>query len=161
MQRPFHDYETENENMPKDSKLGDEELEEQCEKDGKQVPHDTAASTMPDHKWILMRGAWIKFADSMRERNYRSPDAFEMYIYNDFEGYGILELVENHVGDLCPPLSYFVQLVTFMSKDGKEYWLTLRVSSSRRSKHSRPNMQRRTPISRKCGYHLSAWFISS
>lgn len=51
----------------------------------------------PDHKWVLMRRSWIKLCDASREASYRSPDNFGMYIYNDFEGYGLLEMVENFI----------------------------------------------------------------
>lgn len=101
MRRPIHDYEAENEGKPEEDQLDEEELDELCMKEGKKIPHDTAASTMPENKWVLMRGAWIKYATVVRERGYRSPDALGMYIYNDFEGYGILELVETQVSRVC------------------------------------------------------------
>lgn len=97
MARPREDFEEENRKKPESKQLSEDDIFELCKKEFESIPHDTAASTKPDHKWILMRGAWIKFADTMRERSYRSPNALGMYIYNDFEGYGIFELAENLV----------------------------------------------------------------
>ena len=42
-----------------------------------------------------MRKSWMTLCDASREASYRSPDNFGMYIYNDFEGYGLMEMVEN------------------------------------------------------------------
>lgn len=99
MRRSPDDFEEENNAKPTNEQLDEEQIRAEFEKQGKEIPHDTAASTKPDHKWILMRGAWISFADAVRQRGYRSPDAFDMYIYNDFEGYGICEMVDNYVSN--------------------------------------------------------------
>lgn len=97
MERPQYDMEAEEESKPANERRSEEELEREWEKERESVGHDVAAASKPDHKWVIMRGAWIDYANTMREASYRSPDNFNMYIYNDFEGYGILELIENHV----------------------------------------------------------------
>jgi hypothetical protein len=48
----------------------------------------------------MMRGTWMQFADAMREASYRVPDNFNMHLYNDWEGYGMHEMVENFVSEL-------------------------------------------------------------
>lgn len=97
MRRTPFNLEEENETKPEEEQLDEDELEEKWKAQGNEIPHDTKASEEPDHKWVIMRGAWITFAESMRLRGYQSPDALGVYIYNDFEGYGLLEMFENSV----------------------------------------------------------------
>ena len=40
---------------------------------------------------------WKMYSDYKRRAGYCDPDAFGMYIYNDFQGWGIQELIENFV----------------------------------------------------------------
>ncbi len=55
------------------------------------------AKDHPDHKWTIMWKGYKMFMDYRRRSNYCSPDRFDMYIYNDFEGWGYQELIENFV----------------------------------------------------------------
>lgn len=137
MTRPPYDLEEENKTKPLGNRLTEEELEQLWEQESNEIPHDTLASTKPDHKWVIMRGAWIRFADRMRERTYRSPDSMDMYIYNDFEGYGLLEMIETHVSRPSPAL------VTDIIPSLSQRRLTAMTS---RYKILRPSMQRRTRI---------------
>lgn len=57
------------------------------------------ASELPDHKWIMLRKAVVLLANAMREAEYHDPDNFQMYVYNDFFGYGLMEMVENFLVD--------------------------------------------------------------
>lgn len=137
MKRPLHDFEEENNARGEDEEeLDEDELEEEWKKQGEEIPHDTAASTKPDHKWVLMRGAWIYFVDSMRERGYRSPDALAMYIYNDFEGYGLLEMVENSVSKQLVYLSYICHAVPASKIDSYPQLLGTSIRNSVREEGS-------------------------
>jgi len=96
MSRPLHDYQAENRHN-KTNRLGDDELNKKYEEGDKRSSHDQPASERPDHKWILMRRSWMELCNASRGAAFRSPDNFGMYIYNDFEGYGLLEMVENFI----------------------------------------------------------------
>lgn len=56
------------------------------------------AKDHPDYKWVIMWEGYKTFLDYRRRANYCNPDNFGMYIYNDFEGWGLQELMENQVG---------------------------------------------------------------
>ena len=60
---------------------------------GKTEP--TPASKRPGYPWIAMRKSVVDMNEAVRLNKYRCPDRFEMYIYNDFEGYGQMEMIEN------------------------------------------------------------------
>lgn len=94
MKRPWHDWENAN-NNDEEGALEDEELQEKAEEEGFKL--DQLVTERPDHKWIIMRKGWIKLCEASRQGTYRSPDMFNMYVYNDFEGYGQLEMVENAI----------------------------------------------------------------
>lgn len=55
----------------------------------------TPASKRSGYPWIAMRKSVVDMNDAIRLNKYRCPDMFEMYIYNDFEGYGQIEMIEN------------------------------------------------------------------
>lgn len=97
MVRGFHDRETENQLRPKGKRVGFETLRRQHNKEAKEFPVDQPASDRPKHQWVLMRKSRITLTTAINEAMYRCPDAFEMYIYNDWEGYGLLEVIENFV----------------------------------------------------------------
>ena len=59
--------------------------------------HGKPSSEHPDWPWTLMDGAWSVADEWRRRTDYCNPDAFDMYIYNDFYGYGLMELQENLV----------------------------------------------------------------
>ncbi|KAK5088805.1 hypothetical protein LTR05_003027 [Lithohypha guttulata] len=115
MVRPKHDREMENRDT---NELDGEALEEQYEADEEARERDQPASERPDHKWIIMRKAWLLLCTSSREATFRCPDLFNSYVYNDFEGYGQLELLENYL------VSYSNE---FKKKDRnlKEMWILL------------------------------------
>lgn len=70
------------------------------------------ASEHPDHHWIISHAGLQKFNTQRTMCYLRCPDAFDMHIYNDFEGYGVLEVLEN-------------LLLDFVEADGnwKEQWV--------------------------------------
>jgi hypothetical protein len=56
-----------------------------------------SASDFREWKWVMLMEGWKIFCEWGRRSNYCQPDFFGMYIYNDFYGYGIQELLENLV----------------------------------------------------------------
>ena len=97
--RPFFDFEKENDDKDEDEQLEEDDLTDAYneslgpEKNIAKMP----AANSPDHKWISMWRSWKKYCDLKRYTMYTDPDSFGMYIYNDFHGYGIQELVQNTV----------------------------------------------------------------
>ncbi|KAF2442733.1 hypothetical protein P171DRAFT_522459 [Karstenula rhodostoma CBS 690.94] len=53
------------------------------------------ASDIPEWKWVMMMEGWKTYCEWRRRSNYCQPDYLQMYISNDFYGYGIQELLEN------------------------------------------------------------------
>ena len=51
----------------------------------------------PDWTWITTRKAYEMHFDLKGGASFRIPDRFDMYLFNDFEGYGLQELIENMV----------------------------------------------------------------
>lgn len=56
------------------------------------------ASEHPDWKWVVMDECWTIVHEWHRRMDYCNPDNFNMYIYNDWYGWGLTELQENLVG---------------------------------------------------------------
>lgn len=56
------------------------------------------AKDHPEHKWCMIWEGYKMFMDYRRRAKYCSPDNFDMYIYNDWEGRGYQELLQNFVG---------------------------------------------------------------
>ena len=103
--RPFFDFENENEDKDEDEQLDEDEIEDRYNElltSTKDSVATKPAADHPDHKWISMWQAWKKYCYLKRHALYTNPDMFGMYIYNDFHGYGIQELVQNTV---CNPQS--------------------------------------------------------
>jgi hypothetical protein len=96
-----------------------EEDGEDGEKSEKQPPCDGGktclcgkpAAEAPDHPWIITHAGLSKFNNTRTMTYLRSPGAFDMDVYNDFEGYGVMEVLENLILD-------------FVEADGnwKEQW---------------------------------------
>lgn len=57
------------------------------------------AAEHPDHPLTITVAGWEKFAHQMIHTNLRIPGNFGMYIFNDFAGYGVLEILQNLVLD--------------------------------------------------------------
>lgn len=51
----------------------------------------------PEWKWVMLWKSWQLLCDYSIRTKYTNPDHFDMYIYNDFHGYGMMELAENAV----------------------------------------------------------------
>lgn len=102
LQRPFYDFEQEKQDN--DEELDEDEIGETYNAeiaDAKDNPASKPVADHPDHKWFSMWKSWTNYCDLKRLAFYTCPDAFDMYIYNDFHGYGIQELVQNTVRNAC------------------------------------------------------------
>lgn len=47
--------------------------------------------------WFISKGAAVMKRDLYDETDYRNPDLFGMYTYNDHAGYGVCEVIQNWV----------------------------------------------------------------
>ena len=56
-----------------------------------------AADDHPEHKWIVTKKGFELMQEWMDQADKRCPDLFDMYIFNDFYGYEISEVIENMV----------------------------------------------------------------
>lgn len=106
MHRPLFDYKVEQRTRDNPDEEDEEEDEEEgfhdLYKNGFDAENKAGVMLEPakdhrDHKWCIMWAGYKMFMDYRRRANYCSPDAFGMYIYNDFEGWGFQELIENFV----------------------------------------------------------------
>ncbi|KAL4803157.1 hypothetical protein BDV18DRAFT_163216 [Aspergillus unguis] len=85
---------------PDDSDDEDEDEDEEVSKipkcdAGKTCVCNKPASGHPEHPYTLVTAAYQKFSDQIIHTNVRLPDAFDMYVFNDFAGYGVLEVLQN------------------------------------------------------------------
>ena len=64
-----------------------------------------SAAEHPEWKWTMMWKSWQLLCDYSVRAKYTMPDFFDMYIFNDFHGYGMIELAENAVG---APISTYI-----------------------------------------------------
>ncbi|USW56738.1 hypothetical protein Slin15195_G100570 [Septoria linicola] len=53
------------------------------------------ASEHPRCKWIMLHESFDLLDAAYKATDHRDPDSFDMYIYNDFLGYDIIEILEN------------------------------------------------------------------
>jgi len=53
------------------------------------------AAEHPDHPWILSNAGFRKYLTQSTHAALRCPDNFDMYTYNDHQGYGVLQVVQN------------------------------------------------------------------
>ena len=100
MHRPHFDYKAENRTLGEESKE-DEDFDDWY-KAGFKAENEAGvmlepAKDHPDHKWVILWEGYKMFMDYRRRSNYCCPDRFGMYIYNDFEGWGYQELIENFI----------------------------------------------------------------
>ena len=72
----------------------DEEAADNAETDG---VYGKPASQHLDHKYIMLRATQDLLEKWHRETDFRNPDIFGMYTFNDHFGYGIIEVVENAI----------------------------------------------------------------
>ena len=49
--------------------------------------------------WVLSKAAETIVEDMMQDADNRNPDAHDMYVYNDFYGYALIEMMENRIAE--------------------------------------------------------------
>jgi hypothetical protein len=98
--RPLFDYQAENWARGTESIDPGELFPEYIHKSNAEIEKHLIyqpAKDFPERKWVMLWEAWQYSKDYERRSTYCCPDQLGMYIYNDFEGYGQIELVENMV----------------------------------------------------------------
>lgn len=95
--RPRFDYEAEN--RAAEEALDEDELHKKYGKDfeANWKLYLEPAKDHPEYTWVMMSEGYKTFTEFKRRSNYCCPDMFTMHIYNDFNGYGLQELIENQV----------------------------------------------------------------
>ena len=100
MYRPRVDYIAENDQLS-DGELEPDEMDDKfVEETNETVMGDIMFEPAKDHpewKWTVLWEGFKIFTDYKRRAKYCDPDNFGMYIYNDFCGKGLMELMENMV----------------------------------------------------------------
>ncbi|KAJ5605549.1 hypothetical protein N7510_008330 [Penicillium lagena] len=94
---PFEELD-DNEEEPASDEEDEDEVEDTCD-DGKTCLCGKSAAEHPDHPWVFTFAGRHKFFSSMLQLSLRNPDCFDMYVYNDSYGWGIMEVVENVLVD--------------------------------------------------------------
>ncbi|KXT04553.1 hypothetical protein AC578_8733 [Pseudocercospora eumusae] len=69
--------------------------DEDADDEESKVVWKKSASEHPRWKWIMLRESFDLLDAAYKDTDNRDPDTFGMYIYNDFLGYGIIEILEN------------------------------------------------------------------
>ncbi|KAH6653074.1 hypothetical protein BKA67DRAFT_568491 [Truncatella angustata] len=100
VQRPMFDVENENNDKDEEDQLDEDSLDEKYAELTNAENVMKPASEFPGHKWIAMAEAWKLSIDYHRRATYTCPDFFDMYIYNDFCSYGVIECIENLIMSL-------------------------------------------------------------
>ena len=57
------------------------------------------AAEHPDHKWVIMKSAILKYNLWRNKAQYCNPDYFNMHLYTDWHGWGLQEIIENQLKD--------------------------------------------------------------
>ncbi|KAK2761677.1 hypothetical protein FQN54_001505 [Arachnomyces sp. PD_36] len=63
--------------------------------DGKKCLCHKAAADHPEHAWAATEAGLRKVHNTHIHATLREPDLFDLYIYNDFHSYGIVEVIQN------------------------------------------------------------------
>lgn len=58
--------------------------------------------------WTIMVGAWKQLCETCVRASKCDPDNFDMYVYNDYYGYAIGDIIEGFVVFFTPPQLYCV-----------------------------------------------------
>ncbi|KAL4960727.1 uncharacterized protein BDV14DRAFT_138685 [Aspergillus stella-maris] len=74
------------------------EKKDKCDTGKTCMCHKLAADN-PEYPITVTAAGYQKFITQMIHTDVRCPDFFSMYVFNDFQGYGILEVLENLVLD--------------------------------------------------------------
>ena len=124
--RPFWDWEEEN--RKSDSPLDGDKLAKKYNKTYKGFRLDRKATSKPDYKWIMMRASHQSLHKGLHDVAKRNPDNFGMYVYNDFEGYGIVEVLENYLSSYSTAFNCTVgrkRPADVVEQSQKEMWMVI------------------------------------
>lgn len=67
---------------------------------GKKCLCKKPADDYPDHRWIMTKKGFEMTLEWQTEQAKRDQDNFDMYIFNDWSGYGVVEVMEI-IASLC------------------------------------------------------------
>ncbi|KAI9367289.1 hypothetical protein BJX61DRAFT_538185 [Aspergillus egyptiacus] len=98
------DYDEDDEDDEEDEEDEDRDADEARPKKAKCDGGETCmcnkpAAEHPDHPLVMNDAGRRKFVDQIFHTDIRTPDYFDMYVFNDFAGYGILEVLQKLVLD--------------------------------------------------------------
>ncbi|MCJ1380156.1 hypothetical protein MMC17_003259 [Xylographa soralifera] len=99
--RPMFDIKKENyENEVDEDEMDEDEDDERltCGKKGKCMCRKPAELS-PGWTWVYTKAGYMAFSDYWEEQMKRDQDNFQMHIYEDWNGYGITEVMENQLLD--------------------------------------------------------------
>lgn len=68
------------------------------------------ADEYPEHKWIATKAGFELLQKWMEEQEKRDQKNFGMHIYNDFSGYGTVEVMGNMVSLMSMMLEERIEL---------------------------------------------------
>ena len=91
------DEDKDDENEDKDDEDEDDEDEDNTCGGAKECLCYKLADDHPEHNWIVTKKGYELMKEWLIQADKRCPDNFDMYIFNDFYGYGICEVIENMV----------------------------------------------------------------
>ncbi|KAL4778436.1 hypothetical protein BJX76DRAFT_352627 [Aspergillus varians] len=57
------------------------------------------AAEHPEHPFTITVAGYLKLMHQFMHTDLRTPDCFSMYIFNDFSGYGVMEILQNLILD--------------------------------------------------------------
>lgn len=101
MHRPYFEYAVENREADEadDEDEDEDELHDKYKKEFEEAVNSGVilepAKDHPEWKWVILWEGFKNFSEYQRRSRYCDPDNFGMYIYNDFAGKGLMELMEN------------------------------------------------------------------
>lgn len=124
MARPYYASEVES----------DDEDEEEPEDEAKRSMFNKLAANHPEWPYTIMAESWRRLCDWTRRSSYCNPQLFNMYIYTDFEAYGILELLENLIidfngafeeKDINKMWSILATLANWLNHESSQAWVSV------------------------------------
>ena len=74
----------------------EEAVKDTCD-GGKDCMCTKPAADYPEHKWVVTKHGFELMQEWNVQQAKRNQDCFDMHIFNDFNGYGTCEVIENMV----------------------------------------------------------------
>lgn len=91
--RDDDDYDEDDEEDEEEER-GNDSAKKRCD-GGDTCPCGTPATSLPDHPYTISRAGIAKHRTAGDMMDFRDPDSFGMYTYNDHMAYGAVEVVQN------------------------------------------------------------------